>query len=96
MISSMHSLDNMLRMKEVYAIPDRHRYAATKAFSGTKMAEGTFVHSHGIKMLSVVEKLENLKVGLDNDTYIDIILQSVLPSYDPFIINYNMNGLEKS
>ncbi|KAL0401896.1 UNVERIFIED_CONTAM: hypothetical protein Slati_4219500 [Sesamum latifolium] len=29
----------MLRMKEVYAVPDRHiRYAATKAFFGTKMA----------------------------------------------------------
>ncbi|KAL2248216.1 UNVERIFIED_CONTAM: hypothetical protein Sindi_2673900 [Sesamum indicum] len=28
----------MFRMKEVYAVPDRHiRYAATKAFFGTKM-----------------------------------------------------------
>ncbi|KAL0462630.1 UNVERIFIED_CONTAM: hypothetical protein Slati_0150600 [Sesamum latifolium] len=47
-------------------------------------------------MLSLVEKLEDLKVGLDNDTYIDVILQSLPPSYEPFIINYNMNGLEKS
>ncbi|KAL0349752.1 UNVERIFIED_CONTAM: hypothetical protein Sradi_4124400 [Sesamum radiatum] len=62
----------MLRMKEVYAAPDRHtRYAATKAFLGTKTAEGSFVHSHGIKMLSLVEKLEDLKAGLNNDTYID-------------------------
>ncbi|KAL0395417.1 UNVERIFIED_CONTAM: hypothetical protein Slati_4507900, partial [Sesamum latifolium] len=59
----------MLRMKEVYAVPDRHiRYAATKAFFGTKMAEGSSVHSHG----------------------------SLPPSYDQFIVNYNMNGLEKS
>ncbi|KAL0411350.1 UNVERIFIED_CONTAM: hypothetical protein Slati_3724700, partial [Sesamum latifolium] len=42
----------MLRMKEVYAVPDRHiRYAATKAFFGTKMAEGSSVQSHGVKML---------------------------------------------
>ncbi|KAL0361421.1 UNVERIFIED_CONTAM: hypothetical protein Sradi_3826600 [Sesamum radiatum] len=47
-------------------------------------------------MLSLVEKLENLKVGLNNDTYIDVILQSLPPFYDPFIVNYNMNGLEKS
>ncbi|KAL0400291.1 UNVERIFIED_CONTAM: hypothetical protein Sradi_2372400 [Sesamum radiatum] len=47
-------------------------------------------------MLSLVEKLEDLKAGLDNDTYIDVILQSLPPSYDPFIVNYNMNGLEKS
>ncbi|KAL0420512.1 UNVERIFIED_CONTAM: hypothetical protein Slati_3074100 [Sesamum latifolium] len=42
------------------------------------------------------KKLEDLKVGLNNDTYIDVILQSVPPSYDPFIVNYNMNRLEKS
>ncbi|KAL0381900.1 UNVERIFIED_CONTAM: hypothetical protein Slati_4610300 [Sesamum latifolium] len=54
------------------------------------------VQSHGVKMLSLVEKLENLKVGLENDTYINVILQSIPPSYDRFIVNYNMNGLEKS
>ncbi|KAL0420455.1 UNVERIFIED_CONTAM: hypothetical protein Slati_3068400 [Sesamum latifolium] len=86
----------MLPMKEVDAVPDRHiRYAATKAFFGIKMAEGLSMQSHGVKMLSLVEKLEDLKVGLDNDTYIDEILQSLPPSYDPFIINYNINGLEK-
>ncbi|KAL0448021.1 UNVERIFIED_CONTAM: hypothetical protein Slati_1930000 [Sesamum latifolium] len=87
----------MLRMKEVYAIPDRHiRYAPTKAFFGTKMAERSSVQSHGVKMFSLVKKLEDLKARLENDTYIDMILQSLPPSYDPFIVNYNMNGLEKS
>ncbi|KAL0313417.1 UNVERIFIED_CONTAM: hypothetical protein Sradi_5741000 [Sesamum radiatum] len=87
----------MLRMKYVYAVPDRHiRYAATKVFFGTKMAEGSPVQSHEVTMLSLVEKLEDLKAGLNNDTYIDVILQSLPPSYDPFIVNYNMNGLEKS
>ncbi|KAL0458354.1 UNVERIFIED_CONTAM: hypothetical protein Slati_0462600 [Sesamum latifolium] len=94
-------LDNvpsiMLCMKEVYAIPDRHiRYAATKAFFGTKMAKGSSVQSHGVKMLSLAEKINDLKAGLENDTYIDVILQSLPPSYDPFIVSYNMNGLEKS
>ncbi|KAL0451296.1 UNVERIFIED_CONTAM: hypothetical protein Slati_1107700 [Sesamum latifolium] len=60
------------------------------------MTEGSSVHSHGVKMLSLVEKLENLKAGLNNDTYIEMILQSLPPSYDPFIVNYNVNGLEKS
>ncbi|KAL0420671.1 UNVERIFIED_CONTAM: hypothetical protein Slati_3090000 [Sesamum latifolium] len=84
-------------MKEVYAVSDPHiRYGAIKAFFGTKMAEGSSVQSHGVKMLSLVQKLEDLKAGLDNDTYIDMILQSLPPSYDPFVINYNMNGLEKS
>ncbi|KAL0409638.1 UNVERIFIED_CONTAM: hypothetical protein Sradi_1898200 [Sesamum radiatum] len=90
-------LSIMLRKKEVYAVPDRHiRYAMRKAFFRTKMAEGLSVQSHGVKMLSLVEKLEDIQTGLNNDTYIDVILQSLPPSYDPFIINYNMNGLEKS
>ncbi|KAL0439272.1 UNVERIFIED_CONTAM: hypothetical protein Slati_2410200 [Sesamum latifolium] len=67
----------MLRMKEVYLVPDWHnRYAATKAFFGTKMVEGLSVQSYGVKMLSLVEKLD-LKTGLNNDTYIDVILQSL-------------------
>ncbi|KAL0445259.1 UNVERIFIED_CONTAM: hypothetical protein Slati_2248600 [Sesamum latifolium] len=34
----------MLRMSDVYAVPDRHiRYAATKAFFGTKLTKGSFV-----------------------------------------------------
>ncbi|KAL0394784.1 UNVERIFIED_CONTAM: hypothetical protein Slati_4444600 [Sesamum latifolium] len=83
-------------MKDVYAVPDRNiRYAATKVFFGTRWL-GSSVQSHGVKMLSLVKKLDDLKAGLDNDTYIDVILQSLPPSYDPFIINYNMNGLEKS
>ncbi|KAK4403132.1 hypothetical protein Sango_1053900 [Sesamum angolense] len=85
------------RMKEVYAIPYRHtRYVATKEFFRAKMNEGSSVQEHGVKMLPLVKKLKDLKAGLDNDTYIDVILQSLPPSYDPFIVNFNMNGLEKS
>ncbi|KAK4407861.1 hypothetical protein Sango_0367100 [Sesamum angolense] len=47
-------------------------------------------------MLSLMEKFKDLKVGLENDTYVDVILQSLPPSFDPFIVNFNMNGLEKS
>ncbi|KAL0370678.1 UNVERIFIED_CONTAM: hypothetical protein Sangu_0385900 [Sesamum angustifolium] len=69
----------MLRMKEVYPVPDRHiRYAATKAFFLTKMAKGSSIQSYGIKMLSIVEKLKNFKAGLDNNTYINVILHHFL------------------
>ncbi|KAK4388265.1 hypothetical protein Sango_2433100 [Sesamum angolense] len=85
------------RMKEVHTIPDRHtRYVATKEFFRAKKTKGSSVQEHGVKMLSIVEKLEDLKAGLENDTYINVILQSLPPSYDPFIVNFNMNGLEKS
>ncbi|KAL0419028.1 UNVERIFIED_CONTAM: hypothetical protein Sradi_1316300, partial [Sesamum radiatum] len=60
------------------------------------MTEGSSLQEHRVKMLSLVEKLEDLKVGLDNDTYINVILQSLPLFYDPFIVNFNMNRHEKS
>ncbi|KAL0455000.1 UNVERIFIED_CONTAM: hypothetical protein Slati_0839200 [Sesamum latifolium] len=86
----------MLCMSQIYAVSDRHiRYAATKAFFGTKMIEGSFVQEHGFKILSLVEKLKDLNSNLAKETYIDVILQSLPPSFDSFIMNYNMNGLDK-
>ncbi|KAL0285673.1 UNVERIFIED_CONTAM: hypothetical protein Sradi_7168200 [Sesamum radiatum] len=61
----------MLRVSQIYAVPYRHiRYAAIKAFFGTKMIEGSFVQEHGVKMLSLVEKLKDLKADLAKETYI--------------------------
>ncbi|KAL0401960.1 UNVERIFIED_CONTAM: hypothetical protein Slati_4225900 [Sesamum latifolium] len=48
-----------------------------------------------VKMLSLVEKLKDLKANLEKETYIDVILQSLPPFFDSFIVNYNMNGLDK-
>ncbi|KAK4382230.1 hypothetical protein Sango_2890900 [Sesamum angolense] len=88
----------MHRMKELYAVPDRHiRYAVTKAFFDARMIEGSSVREHGVMMLSLEEKLKDLQADLEKEeTYVDVILQSLPPSYDQFIINYNMNGIEKS
>ncbi|KAL0439995.1 UNVERIFIED_CONTAM: hypothetical protein Slati_2482500 [Sesamum latifolium] len=77
-------------------LEDNPKICREKTFFGTKIAEGSSVQSHGVKMLFLVGKLEDLKAGLENDTYIDVILQSLPSSYDPFIVNYNMNGHEKS
>ncbi|KAK4409424.1 hypothetical protein Sango_0015400 [Sesamum angolense] len=87
----------MHRMKELYAVPDRHiRYAVTKAFFGARMIEGSSVREHAVMMPSLVEKLKDLQADLEKEeTYVDVILQSLPPSYDQFIINYNMNGLGK-
>ncbi|KAL0324657.1 UNVERIFIED_CONTAM: hypothetical protein Scaly_2432800 [Sesamum calycinum] len=59
------------------------------------MIEGSSVQEHGVKMLSFMEKLKDLKADLEKETYIGVILQSLSPSFDPFIIKYNMNRLDK-
>ncbi|KAL0396340.1 UNVERIFIED_CONTAM: hypothetical protein Scaly_0082400 [Sesamum calycinum] len=48
--------------------PLNHIVRIQKHFFGTEMVKGSFVQSHGVKMLFLVEKLEDLKVELDNDT----------------------------
>ncbi|KAL0404152.1 UNVERIFIED_CONTAM: hypothetical protein Sradi_2056000 [Sesamum radiatum] len=57
-------------------------HADHRKFFRTKMTEGSSVQEHGVKLLSLVEKPEDLKVGFNNDTYINMILQSLPPSYD--------------
>ncbi|KAK4391456.1 hypothetical protein Sango_1923400 [Sesamum angolense] len=88
----------MHHMKDLYAVPERHiRYAVTKAFLGARMIEGSSIREHGVMMLSLLEKLKDLQADLEKgETYVDVILQSLPPSYDQFIINYNINGIEKS
>ncbi|KAL0418957.1 UNVERIFIED_CONTAM: hypothetical protein Sradi_1309200 [Sesamum radiatum] len=85
-------------MKELYAVPDRHiTYAMTKAFFDVIMIKRSSVREHGVMMLSLVEKLKDLQAGFDKEeTYVDVILQSLPPSYNQFIINFNMSGLQKS
>ncbi|KAL0427351.1 UNVERIFIED_CONTAM: hypothetical protein Slati_2909900 [Sesamum latifolium] len=86
----------MLCMSQIYAVPDRHiRYAAIKAFFSTKMIEGSSVQEHGVKMLALVEKLKDLSADLAKETYIDVILQSLPPSFDSFIVIYTMNEFDK-
>ena len=77
-------------------LSDRHiGYAVTKVFFDSKMIEGSPVQEHWVKMLSLVEKLKDLKADLEKETYIDVILQSLPPFFDTFIVNYNMNGHNK-
>ncbi|KAL0440007.1 UNVERIFIED_CONTAM: hypothetical protein Slati_2483700 [Sesamum latifolium] len=88
----------MHHMKELYAVPDRHiRYAVAKAFFDARIIEGSSVREHGVMMLSLVEKFKDLQANFEKEeTYVDMILQSLPPSFDQFIISYNMNGLEES
>ncbi|KAK4385624.1 hypothetical protein Sango_2686400 [Sesamum angolense] len=61
------------------------------------MIEGSSVPEHKVMMLSLVERLKDLHADFEReDTYIDVILQSLSPSFDQFIVKYNMNGRDKN
>jgi hypothetical protein len=71
------------------------KFNTSKALFGTKLAEGAPVSSHVIKMIGYIESLQRLGFPLDDDLTTDVILQSLPASFEPFIMNYHMNGLKK-
>ena len=60
------------------------------------MTEGTPVGAHVIKMMGYIQSLEKLDFPLKDELATDLILQSLPDSFKPFIMNFNMNEIEKT
>ena len=67
----------------------------TRVYS-CKMEENSYVNEHILRMAGYHNHLTQLGVNLPDDSVIDIILQSLPPSYKGFLMNYNMQGMEKT
>jgi hypothetical protein len=72
------------------------RYNISKTLFRCKLAEGSPVSPHVIKMMGYIETLDKLGCELKDDLTTYVILQSLPASYKPFTINFHMNGMEKS
>jgi len=59
------------------------------------MEENSSVSEHILRMSGYHNHLTQLGVNLPNDSVIDIVLQSLPPSYKGFMMNYNMQGMTK-
>jgi hypothetical protein len=87
----------MLRLKELYAEPDRAaRYEISRELFGSKMKEGESVQIHVLKMIDLIERLAQLGFMMDHELSVDLVLQSLSPSFAQFVLNFNMNKLEVS
>ncbi|WP_443093598.1 hypothetical protein, partial [Klebsiella pneumoniae] len=87
----------MCQLKKMFQEQTRvERYNVTKAFLACKMAEGSSVSAHMLKMMSYAEQLERFGLPLEKSLAIDIVLNSLPASYSGFILNYHMHGMEKS
>ena len=60
------------------------------------MEENSSVSEDILKMSGYNNHLIQLGVNLPDDTVIDRILQSLPPSYKSFVMNYNMQGMNKT
>ncbi|KAK8555331.1 hypothetical protein V6N12_009479 [Hibiscus sabdariffa] len=84
-------------LKEIYEGQARQeRYETSKALFQCKMTEGTPVGGHVIKMMGYVQTLEKLDFPLKNELATDLILQSLSGSFKPFVLNFNMNEINKT
>lgn len=71
-------------------------FETQKLLHTCKMQEGTSVSSHVLKMKSYIDRLERLGTPLPPLLAVNTILGSLPKSFDNFVMNYNMQGWEKS
>ena len=69
---------------------------AMQRLMGAKMAEGTPVREHILKMIEFLNELETLGATIDTQTQVDIILNSLPASFAQFKLNYNLNQMNFS
>ena len=72
------------------------RYEVSNKFYSCKMEENSSVSEHILKMSGYNNHLIQMGVKLPDDCVIDRILQSLPPSYKSFVMNYNMQGMNKT
>ena len=72
----------------------QERYDVVKALMACKLKEGESVCPHVQKMQRYVEQLHSLNVSFDDELAIDMVLNSLPPSYDQFVLTYHLNNTE--
>ncbi|KAL4363268.1 hypothetical protein GQ457_04G021900 [Hibiscus cannabinus] len=81
-------------IKEIYEGQARkERYETSKAVFQCKMSEGSPVGAH---MMGYIQTLEKLGFALNDELAIDVVLQSLLDSFNQFVLNFNMNEINKT
>ncbi|KAK8554244.1 hypothetical protein V6N13_073172 [Hibiscus sabdariffa] len=93
----MNAYDMIQNLKEIYEGQARKQsYETSKALFQCKMSEGSPVGAHVIKMMGYIQTLEKLGFPLKDELATDVILQSLSDSFKPFILNFNMNEINKT
>jgi hypothetical protein len=72
------------------------RYNISRALFTCKLAEGSPIGPHVIKMMGYLETLDKLSCELKDDVATNVILSTLSMSYEPFIMNFHLNGMDKS
>ncbi|KAK1695361.1 hypothetical protein QYE76_012058 [Lolium multiflorum] len=86
-------------IKELKTIFETHAavecYEASKHFFSCMMEEGSSIGEHMLVMTGHAKKLGDLGIVIPNRLGINRVLQSLPPSYKNFVMNYNMQNMNK-
>ena len=83
--------DMMMNLKEMFGEQNRVGRQVTMRALNTKMAEGTLVRDHVLKMITHLNELEILGAEIDDESQVDIMLMSPPESFKKFHLNYSMS-----
>ena len=79
----------------MYGEPSRvTRFDLTREFFLMKMEAGSSVGDHVLKMIHLIDEMAAIGFIVDQQLSIEIILQSLTPSFGPFMSNFNMNKID--
>ncbi|MCQ7056699.1 retrotransposon gag domain-containing protein, partial [Clostridioides difficile] len=86
------AFDIELRLRELFGQQGRAaRQQAMRKLMTAKMKEGTPVREHVLDLMANINEIEILGGYIDGETKVDIVLQTLPPSFEQFRLNYNMN-----
>ncbi|KAG8492837.1 hypothetical protein CXB51_010063 [Gossypium anomalum] len=93
----MVAYDMIEHLKELYQGQARQeRLDISKALFQCKLAEGSPIGPHVLKMIGYIESLSKLGFPLGQELATNVILQSLPDSYSQFVFNFNMNEIDKT
>ncbi|XP_074377606.1 uncharacterized protein LOC141719123 [Apium graveolens] len=74
----------------------QERHDTSKALYAYKQGDRDPVGPHVLKMIGYMEYLATLGSSIGLEAQIDLILRSLNNNYSQFVINYNMNEIDKT
>ncbi|KAK8560069.1 hypothetical protein V6N12_012872 [Hibiscus sabdariffa] len=93
----MIAYEMIQNLKEIYeGQACQERYEISKALFQCKISKGSPVGAHVMKMMGYIQTLEKLGFPLKIELATDVILQLLPDSFKPFVLNFNMNEIDKN
>ena len=94
---SLSAYEIITNLKTVFAPQARvERNEVSEAFFSAKMEEHSNLSELVVKMFDYVQCLNALEFKIPDELAIDRVLRSLPPSYESFVLNYNMKGMFKT